>query len=537
VAAARALKAAPPRWLWLACFYAWLLLLVVPSMTTFTSTYSWDASPYYLLAVTVWLFGLAWFGLGPRGFFVATYPLALFSVLFLAADYVRGANLLELAMVSGGFMASETSSAVRPYIVPMALVALVLVFPVWVAWRFPHEPNGRNPKRLVLVPVLGLLGAGLLWAAPATFLRAWPINVLSLGVATTLGRTEFISTALPWAPVNARKPGGTWSAHRTGAAPKENETYVLVIGESVRADRLQACGYGRPIAMTTPAIVYCDVMASSSSTHTAVPLLVSREMPGSTLRVSQDATFLKAFEESGFRTYWLSVQGPTIAWPDAQVERYAFAHTTDREDLLPLFRAALDEPGPRKLIVLHAYNAHAEYCFRYKAPGAVVPTGDCAVLGNVMTYEKREAWRDAYDNAVAESLAFLDAVAAELDARPGQSFMAYTPDHGENLMDDDRLYFAHSLKEPTRFDTRVPFIFWANGAWREANGPKWELLRANAGAKAMHVDLVPTMLGAASITYAEPRQEPVDLTRVSPPARTRWVMQRLGVVVDGDTLK
>jgi glucan phosphoethanolaminetransferase (alkaline phosphatase superfamily) len=526
-----------PRWLWLACLYAWLIVLVLPSSTTFTSTYSWDASPHYLLTVTLWLFAFAWLTLGPRGFFVATYPLAVFSIFFLGADYLRGANLLELAMVSGGVMAHEAYDALRPYFVPMAAVALALAGPVVIAWRRVHPPPRGGPARVVLVGGVALAGIALFAGAPATFLRAWPINVLSLGVASTLGRTEFIATALPWAPVNPRKPGATWSALRAGPAPSPTETYILVIGESVRADRLKACGNPRPVAMATPAIVYCDVMALSSSTHTAVPLLVSRELPGGSIRVSQDATFMKAFQESGFRTYWISLQGPTIAWPDAQVERYGYVRGTDREDLMPMIRAALEEPAPRKLLVIHAYNAHAPYCMRYKPPGQVVPTGDCAAMGMAMTWEKREVWRDSYDNAVAESLAFLDALIAEVESRAGHAFLAYTSDHGENLMDDDRRLYAHSLREPTRFDTRVPFIFWANDAWRSANSVKWERLQANAGTMAMHSDLVPTMLGAASIAYAEPRHGPVDLTRAAPGKRTRWVLQRLGVTVDGDTLK
>src|SRR5204863_6675171 len=146
--------------------------------------------------------------------------------------------------------------------------------------------------------------------------------------------------------------------------------------------------------------------------------------------------FMTAFEQAGFRRYGLARQGAPLAWPDAQVERTAYVRGTDREGLLPVVRAALDEPAPRKLVVVHAYNAHAPYCTRYAAPGAVAPTGDCASLGTVMTYEKRDAWRDAYDNAVAESLAFLDALIAELEKHPGQAFLAYTPDHGENLMDD-----------------------------------------------------------------------------------------------------
>ena len=528
--AARRLLAS--RGLWLASLTTWLLLLVLPSATTFTTTYSWDASPYYLLLATLWTLVFLRLVFGLRGFFVVTYPLALFSALFLGADYLRSANLLELALVSTGMRWEEVLDAVGPYVVPMAACALVLLLPVIVAWHRPPTWKAR-PWALLSSAAIGLL---LFAIAPASFLRAWPANLLSLSVASWMGKAEFIATALPWAPLNPRSRGASWNARRAMAAPPGNETYVLVIGEGLRADRLKACGHSRPVAMTKPAIVYCDVMAGSSSTHTAVPLLVSRDMPGSTIRVSSDATFLKAFEESGFRTYWLSVQGASIAWPDAQVEKYADVRGTDRDDLLPLLGEALAEPASRKLIVIHAYGAHAPYCSRYKPAEALVRV-DCASAGPVMTYEKRDLWRDAYDNAAAESLAFVDAVITELESLPGQAFLAYTPDHGENLMDDERRLFAHSLKEPTRFDTRVPFIFWASGEWQTANAAKWAKLQSQSAIPAMHADLVPTLLGAASIEYVDKRREPVDLTRSAPATRTRLVLQRLGVTVDGDRLR
>jgi arylsulfatase A-like enzyme len=53
----------------------------------------------------------------------------------------------------------------------------------------------------------------------------------------------------------------------------------------------------------------------------------------------------------------------------------------------------------------------------------------------------------------------------------------------------------------------------------------------------MHADLVPTLLGAAAIEYADKRSDAVDLTRASPGPRVRWVSKRLGSTLDGDSLR
>jgi glucan phosphoethanolaminetransferase (alkaline phosphatase superfamily) len=524
------------RWIWAACLYSWLLLLVLPSATTFTSSLVWDASPHWMLASTLWTFALLWLLLEVRWFFILSYPLVLFGAIAIAADFLRSANLLELIMVAGGFEWHEAFHTMRPYFVPIAICALALLVPVFAA-------NGRTGgramtgrARVALLVLLAVAGVALASFARATFLRAWPINLASLSVASMTGNVEFLATALPWAPRNPRDARATWEARRAAVPSASHETYVLVIGESVRADRLAACGGPRPVRMTQPAIVYCDVTAASSATHTSVPLLVSREMPGSSLRVSTDATFLRAFEESGFRTSWFGVQPANVAWPDANVSKYVRIGDTDRDDLLPLLRSALSEPQPRKLIVLHAYNAHFPYCSRYKPEEALLRV-DCGRIGRAPTRETRQQWLDVYDNAVAESLAFLDAIASELQAHPGESFLAYTSDHGENLLDDERELFTHALKFPTPYDIRVPVIFWANDAWKGTHAEQWRALESHRGTKAMHADLVPTLLGAAGIQYAERRREVADLTRAAPPQRTRWALKRLGERVDADTLR
>jgi glucan phosphoethanolaminetransferase (alkaline phosphatase superfamily) len=521
---------------WRLGLWPWIALLLLPSATTFTTALSWDADPYLISLCTLWFVAFAWVLAGPRWFFAATYPFALLAAIVLGADFLRQANLLELLLARPNW--DESRAAIGPYLVPIAAAAIVLALPVWICVRSAPQAPPRPGFRRTALALLVVVGIALAALLPATFMRAWPLNFLGLGVASATGHPELLSTALPWAPINPRSPKATWSAQRAAAAPRAAETYVLVVGESVRADRLHACGNPRPVAPERDAIVYCNVMSGSSSTFTSVPLLVSREMPGSTIRVGTDATFLRAFEEAGFRTYWLSVQVESVAWPDANVSHFRQPVGSDRAILIPLLREVLREPHARKAIVLHSYDAHFPYCARY-APKDAVAAVDCARLGSLPTRETREAWLASYDNALAEGLRFLDAVYAELDTTAaGEAFVAYTPDHGENLLDDERNLFAHSLKMPTRMDTRVPAIFWANAAWRGRNPAKWQGLEAHRAVPAMHADVVPTLLGAADIRYSEPRREVVDLTRAQPPAnRKRLVMKRLGEVVDGDDLR
>jgi arylsulfatase A-like enzyme len=66
---------------------------------------------------------------------------------------------------------------------------------------------------------------------------------------------------------------------------------------------------------------------------------------------------------------------------------------------------------------------------------------------------------------------------------------------------------------------------------------QWSTLLANRTQPVMHMDVVPTMLGAAGIRYEDARALPVDLTRVPVPKRERFVQVRAGVRLDEDKLR
>ncbi|MDM0108709.1 sulfatase-like hydrolase/transferase [Variovorax sp. J22R24] len=514
----------------------WGAILLIPALTIFSSTHVWDLEAVCLLAATAVFYGLLRAILGLRVFLVLTYVPALFGVLAVGADLLRDVNLLEAALIRPD--PHEAWPVIQPHAPWIALIAVLLAVPIWVSFRTPstRTAHGRWPSATLVTITVAAVTCGAVFHD--TVLRAWPLNVISVAAASAIGHDEFISTASPYAPTNPRSASASWGASRMPGLHSQNETYILIIGESVRADRLGACGGQELIGIShQDAIIYCDMTSGSSSTHTSVPLLISREMPGGAFRVSRDATFMKAFEEAGFHTYWLAVQERGIAWPDANTDLFVTIKRTDRESLLPSLRSVLAQNAPKKLIVVHAYGAHFSYCDRYE-PATAALQADCSKLSELPGDSTLPDFIRAYDNAVAESLRFVDAVISEAAQAGGSSFVMYTADHGENLLDDGRKLFQHALKDPTRWDTTVPAVMWASDEWRSSNPARWERLRANRAAKAMHADLVPTLLGSAAIRYLDERRVAIDLGAMSPAAdRTRWVMRRLGEKINGDQLR
>ena len=522
-----------PRQTWLTgCLEGlWLVLLLLPNLTIAAQANAWEAPRWQLVATSLWMAVFAWLALPRRPMLALTFPLVISGLVVLGADLLRSVSVLDLLAVSYTFSREEVVDALGPYVWPMAAAVAAVLALATVLWRVPTpRPFGSHPA----LAIAALAGAALAVALPAESWRsAWPS---ALAGAVVESQTGDLGIGLPDRAdvrVSPRDRSETWHASRD-VAPAAQETYVLVIGESVRSDRIPGCG-GRPEVTPPPAgsVVYCDVLSGSSSTHVSVPLLVSRDLPGASNRVPRDATLLKAFEAVGFETFWLSMQERSIAWPDARNQAFEGRGGLDRHILLPMLERALAQQEQRKVIVLHAYNAHSPYRDRFDpkmAPFKVLAAGERASSPN------ERLWND-YDNAIDETMRFLSEVTRRLEAQEGESFLLFTSDHGENMLDDARQLTAHALRVPTLWDTMVPGIAWSNEAWRQRQPERWDTLVANRRAGLMHMDFTPTLLGAAGIRYREPRRAPVDFGAVTVGERPRYTHLGRGRTVSQQQLR
>jgi glucan phosphoethanolaminetransferase (alkaline phosphatase superfamily) len=511
----------------------WIVLLILPAATTASVSRIFDSNESGLFIASCWLVVAARLVFGRRAYFPATLPIVVLGAACMVADFLRGVDLLALLLQWRTFLPLETAGAARPYVWVSVVGSTVLVALCWACWR---RVSSRRTSRWTL---LGVLAGSLVLAVAlprTTWLRAWPLDgVLVLATSATQSRVMAQYLFPASSTVNPRDPASNWRGSRRRGAPLD-ETVVLVIGETIRDDYLREChGPDRVRAVAPGALVACDVTAGSDGTDQSVPLLVSREMPGHRARVSNDATFLNALAGSGFQTWWISAQAVSIAWPDAQHAVFPNHQGQDGALLLPPLAEALGGPARLKAIVLHANNAHDPYCARYDAARAPYP-GPCRTLAETPNAGNIDEVRLDYANAVDASVGFVNAVIAELDKRPQPAFLIYTPDHGENLLDDGRAIWGHARKHPTSWDTHVPAIFWANAAWRHSHASEWATLQSNLTAPLMHIDMVPTLLHAAGVDYEDPRPARIDLLGSTPRPRERVVQLSLDATITWDTL-
>lgn len=247
------------------------------------------------------------------------------------------------------------------------------------------------------------------------------------------------------------------------------EIYVLVIGETSRADNWQLFGYERPtnprLSQQTSLLKYPKTLSESNITHKSVPLMISwttAKNYGDSIYESK--SILDAFNESGFRTAFLSNQGHNHSFIDffareAQTEVYlpddGRQHYDD--ELLGCLEKVIDEsPNNKIFIILHTYGSHYNYKERYrKSEARFLPDRDTRP-----EIANRDQMVNAYDNSILETDLLLDGVINILQKQNCSSAMLYTSDHGEDILDDARERYLHASPVPTYYQLHVPLLMW-----------------------------------------------------------------------------
>ena len=358
-----------------------------------------------------------------------------------------------------------------------------------------HESFRHNQRVLgALVTAVGLVLLVVNYFVDARFRMRndiFPVNVCyNLGLSVQ----RFVQSE--------RYP--TTSAHFSHLATTERpdsipEVYVLIIGETLRADNMSLYGYERnttpqlkALADTTQSLaVFADVITMSNTTHKSVPLLLTATASqGDYDSLYTQRGAISAFREVGFDTYYISNQRRNHSFIDylgCEAEHVSFL-----KDSLPLSAnlyddALLDElrrvlPAQGEgavdgsvLIVLHCYGSHFDYRDRYpKAYARFAPTDYPSA-----TRTQRQQLVNAYDNTIAYADHIVAGVISALDRQGIPAVMMFTSDHGEDIFDDSRNRFLHASPQPTYYQLRVPLLIWASQLWRDRYPDKWQVVMSH----------------------------------------------------------
>ncbi len=268
---------------------------------------------------------------------------------------------------------------------------------------------------------------------------------------------------------------------QTIKADSIQQTLVVIIGETSRADNWQILGYSRA---TTPKLMNKDglvafprAISQSNTTHKSVPMLLS-ELDATNFgdSIYHVKSLITAFKEAGFHTYFFSNHSRNHSFIDffgeeaddnvfikeQMAENQTASYDTD---LLIHLDNALDDSHSKKLIVLHSYGSHFNYIDRYPEDfGSFQPDRPAHA-----THHYRDKQMNAYDNTIEFTSNLLSDVMTRLGKDCGETSMIYVSDHGEDIFDDERRLFLHASPIPSYYQIHVPFLVWLSPNYCQNN--------------------------------------------------------------------
>ncbi|OKV09223.1 phosphate starvation-inducible protein PsiE [Escherichia coli] len=233
------------------------------------------------------------------------------------------------------------------------------------------------------------------------------------------------------------------------------DTYVLIVGESVRVDNMSLYGYTRS---TTPQVeaqrkqikLFNQAISGAPYTALSVPLSLTADSVLSHDIHNYPDNIINMANQAGFQTFWLSSQsafrqnGTAVTSIAMRAMETVYVRGFD-ELLLPHLSQALQQnTQQKKLIVLHLNGSHEPAFSAYPQSSAV--------------FQPQDDQDACYDNSIHYT-----------DSLPGQVFellkdrrasVMYFADHGLERDPTKKNVYFHGGREASQQAYHVPMFIW-----------------------------------------------------------------------------
>jgi glucan phosphoethanolaminetransferase (alkaline phosphatase superfamily) len=296
------------------------------------------------------------------------------------------------------------------------------------------------------------------------------------------------------------------------------QVVVMVIGESSRFDRWSLNGYKRetnPLLKKEANLVsLSDVVTAVSATRLSVPILVSRKPATQSLQAGfSEKSFLTAFKEAGFKTWWISNQMSfgqfdtpiSVFAKEADVTEFlnlgGFTNKSSYDSvLLDPLQNAMTDPAKKKLIVLHTLGNHWNYSHRYPKEFDKWQPSLFGIENPAYTDKAlKPQLNNSYDNSILYTDWFLSQVITTLKESRQLTSMMYVADHGQTLYDGSCNLAFHGHN--TQYEFHIPALVWYSDLYRTTHPQKVNQLLRNKRARLATENVFHSLLDMADIRY------------------------------------
>jgi lipid A ethanolaminephosphotransferase len=411
------------------------------------------------------------------------------------------------------------------------LASLVVIAVLPIVWMWPRRVRRLGGRAQLGRNALAVLGGCVVVAVLLFTLFAdlsatmrnhrsvrYLINPLNSFYA--LGALAHQASATPKGPPLPIGAGATLAAREPGHRPP---LFMLVVGETARADHLSLNGYARS---TTPTLAglgvvsFRDVSSCGTNTAASLPCMFSHlGRVGHEAREGDHENLLDLAQRVGLAVLWLDNQSgckglcdrvPTLSANTGAPPALCSEGECLDEALLHDLDSRLATLDPRRrargvLLVLHQMGSHGPAYWRRAPPDRKPFQPEC--LTNVLQQCDRQALVNAYDNSIAYTDQVLGLAIAWLGRQQAgfQPTLLYVSDHGESLGENGLYLHGLPYAVAPREQKHVPMLVWRPAG---AQGDvRLDCLAARRDVPLSHDNLFHTVTGALGIQAAEYRAE------------------------------
>jgi lipid A ethanolaminephosphotransferase len=454
--------------------------------------------------------------------YTAKPVLSVFLIGSAAAAYYidRYAVYLDPTMVRN-VLATNYQEAAELLGWRLALYVLVLgVLPATLVWwpRLKRRPPARA------------LAVRLAWIAAAVALATASLLLVFSDLASLMRNHKQVRYLITPGNVVASLASNAWGRGSRPEGPKvpvgqdarlaaswhqraRPALFVLVVGETARAQNFSLDGYARP---TNPELAKRDVVnfshvtACGTSTEVSLPCMFSAIGRGDydERRILGEESLLHVLARAGFGVLWRDNQsgckGVCSGLPVQQMPTSgppplcADGRCLDDVLLDGLDTVARDAKG-NLFVVLHELGSHGPAYFKRYPPAFRRFTPACE--NEDLRTCSREEIVNAYDNSLLYTDHVLGRLIDLLDAAQAthDTAMLYVSDHGESLGEGGLYLHGVPYAIAPDVQTHVPMVMWLSPAFRRDFGIDEACLRRRAGQPASHDNLFHSLLGVLDV--------------------------------------
>jgi lipid A ethanolaminephosphotransferase len=281
---------------------------------------------------------------------------------------------------------------------------------------------------------------------------------------------------------------------KPGPAKARPTLFVLVVGETARAQNFSLNGYARvtnPELARRGVINFPDATACGTSTEVSLPCMFS---PFGRAHYNEEAivtheSVLQVLARAGVKVLWRDNQsgckGVCDGLPQEQLDHAAVpslcadGQCLDEILLHGMDQVLRDRQG-NLLVVMHQLGSHGPAYFKRYPPAFKKFTPACET--DDLRHCSPEEIVNAYDNSILYTDFFLGKLIDFLAAaqQTHDTAMLYVSDHGESLGEGGLYLHGMPWAIAPDVQTHVPFVLWLSPAFRDSQGIDVQCLRNRA---------------------------------------------------------